>query len=387
MKILFTLHQSFDKELGAAGVTWRLGQEYSARGHQVEFLSFDDMPSYLKGKLIGIIFPVFIAISIVRRTLNNSVDVVVASSGDAWLWGKFFKNIFPGSPLLVTQSHGLEHMMHLQHLEDSRLGMLKLSWKYPLYNGSINLWKIAASLRASDVCFFLNKDDANYATSHLRVNPENVYVIPNGIPNYLLGIPFHNKFSNYSEKVSIVQIGSYIFRKGVDYSKVALSQILENHQNVELTFLGTCCEPANVLKDFEAHLHARIKVVPRYENREIFDLLKNHQIKLFPTLSEGFGLALLEAMACGLAPISSDVPGPRGIITNGHDGILVAARDSEAIKVALEKLISDKVYLLEMQKNAQKTAQNYDWSVIAEQRLDIYTSHLLVINELINSSS
>ena len=47
MKILLAIHHPLDPNLGAPGVTWRLGQEYIKLGHEVKFFSFDDLPKFL----------------------------------------------------------------------------------------------------------------------------------------------------------------------------------------------------------------------------------------------------------------------------------------------------------------------------------------------------
>jgi glycosyltransferase involved in cell wall biosynthesis len=372
MKILLTIHHHMDKNLGAPGVTWNLGQEYKANGHDVSYFSFDDMPSAIRGILVSILFPLFVAFHIVKLIWASRIDVVVASTGDIWLWGRVFRVFFGRSPFLVTQSHGLEHSMHFQHLESARLGTHKLSWKYPIYHGGFKLWEVSQSLQSADMCFFLNSHDARYAVDKLKVNPKAALVAPNGLPDYLLGIPFQEKLFRQTARIRIVQIGRFTPDKGSQYSRVALEKILKKYRNVEVSFIGTCCDIDIVLSEFDENIRSQIRVVPRYANEELPMLLESHQIKLFPTLSEGFGIALLEAMACGLAPIATYTPGPCEIITPEYDGILIPSRDSQAIEDALERLILDKKLLSKLQANAYRTAQKYSWSRIVKKRLSIY---------------
>ena len=120
----------------------------------------------------------------------------------------------------------------------------------------------------------------------------------------------------------------------------------------------------------------RVKVVPYYANNTLPTLLKGHHIKLFPTISEGFGVALIEAMACGLAPITTDTPGPLEIVQNGKDAIVIPCRDSGAIEQALEGLIGDRERLDQLRRNAYKTAQTYQWSRVAQDNLRCYEKAL-----------
>jgi len=376
MKILLTIHHHLDPNTGAPGVTWKLGQEYQKLGHQVRYYSFDHLPSRLPGLAKKVIFPEFVAAHLSMLSNKQAVDVVDASTGDAWVWAKVLQNSRENHPLLVTRSHGLEHTRDLELQKQAQKGNLHLSWKYSLYKRGFRLWEVATSLRCADLVFLLNRQDSKYAIEQLGVKQERTRIIPNGIPETFLNLTFEPTPEAENSTIYIAQVGSYIRRKGIQYSVPALNKILARYPQVQVSFLGTSCSEAEVHKDFDPALRDRIRVMPRYTHEMLPTFLKGHQIKLFSSLSEGFGSVLIEAMACGLTPITTAIPGPTEIVSDGHDGISIPPGDSRAIEQAIEQLISNHLYLERLRRNAYATAQRYSWTRIARENLSIYEEAL-----------
>ena len=145
-----------------------------------------------------------------------------------------------------------------------------------------------------------------------------------------------------------------------------------------MSFLGTACKQCTdveeVYANFATDVRERISVTPRFDHKALPELLKGHHIKLFPSLSEAFGMALIEAMACGLAPITTAAGGPLDIISDRQDGWFVPLRDSQAIEQALEKLINDRAELNRLRQNAYEKAQTYSWQSIAQTNISWYES-------------
>ncbi|MBW4539346.1 MAG: glycosyltransferase family 4 protein [Myxacorys chilensis ATA2-1-KO14] len=373
MKTLFTCQYPFDPNSGAAGVTWRLGQEFKQLGHEVEFYSLNDLPK-LHPLLKFMSFPAFVARHISQQLQHNPIDVIDTCTGDAWIWAtlmqKFHQTCQP-RPLLVARSHGLEHIQHLDFLEEARRGNLELGWKYSMYRGSIRLWEAATSMRCADLVLLLNQRDRDYAIEQLGVHPDRAHIVANGISDTMLNLPFEPTPAA-GESLRIAQVSSYIIRKGIQYGTPALNAILSRYPHVELSLLGTECPVEQVYADFAPEVRDRVKVVPYYVNDTLPTLLKGHHIKFFPTISEGFGIALVEAMACGLAPITTNTPGPVGIVQDGEDALVVPVGDQAALEKALERLIHDRALLDRLRHSAYQTAQRFGWSHIAQDNLRYY---------------
>ncbi|MFX3632360.1 MAG: glycosyltransferase family 4 protein [Candidatus Pristimantibacillus sp.] len=368
MNILLSIHHKMSKNAGAPGVTYQLFKEYEQLGHNVMLFSFDSLPSYVPEKFKMLLFPFYLSRQINRLIKANTLDVIDASTGDAWIWSILRRKKI--RTVLVTRSHGLEHSVHENLLEEKRLGNVKLSWKYPFYHGGIRLWEVAVSLRRADGSLFLNNHDMKYAVEQLQVKEASSQVIGNGLPDYFLNLPVINHLNSKIHTIRIAQVGSYIQRKGILYTARAMNNILEKYPNVELSFIGTGCSREKVLADYHSAVHERIHVISQYDHEELPSLLQNHHIKLFATLSEGFPLGLIEAMACGLAPITSY--GPATFIQDGWDALIIPPRSSPAIEEKVETLINNPDLLFKLQVNAYETAQEYKWSQIACDTIEYY---------------
>ncbi|MGB5633605.1 MAG: glycosyltransferase family 4 protein [Waterburya sp.] len=369
MKILLTIHHHLDPNAGAAGITLKLGQEYQKAGHQVSYFSFDNLPPKLPEIIKAIIFPYWLTAHLLAK--KQPIDVIDASTGDTWLWAKLFRRFRPNCAL-ITRSHGLEHMLHLENLEESARGNLSLSWKYPFYHGGLRLWEVKTSIKNADLTVMSNSRDRDYAHKELGIAPEKLTIVSNGVPAEFINLPWESTPQSVDSMIGIAQVGSFIDRKGIKYSIPALNNILQRFDNVKMSFLGTGCAESEVLSNFSADVRHKITVVPSYKYQVLPDLLKTYQIKLFPTLLEGFSLALIEAMACGLVPITTSTPGLIEIIEDHQNGILIPPRNSKAIEDALEELILNRFQLEQMRRNAYQTAQDYSWVGIAQKNLALY---------------
>lgn len=88
---------------------------------------------------------------------------------------------------------------------------------------------------------------------------------------------------------------------------------------------------------------------------------------------EGFSLVLVEAMACGLPVVSYTCHcGPRDIISDGEDGILVPEGDIDGLSESINRLIEDEGLRKDMGRKARKKAEQYAIENIGRQWMDLF---------------
>jgi glycosyltransferase involved in cell wall biosynthesis len=366
VRIVLTIHHHLDPDRGAPGVTWQLAESFRALGHDVGILSYDDLPRPIRNGRVGdLAFPLLVR----RRLRGDRPDVVDASTGDAWLFA--LRRASP-PPVLVTRSHGLEHRVHDDVVKASARGALELSWRYRWYRGSLLLRLVAITLRRADLALFLNQPDLELAVTALGVERRRGRTVPNGIPDEFIGLPPPEE----AGAPGIAFLGTYEYRKGVDVLRDALVPVLGRRPETEVTFLGCGGSEGDVRRDYPPELSPRLTVVPRFTRRDLPSLLARSQILVSASRVEGFPLSVVESMACGLAPIITDIPGATEVVVDGTNGLVVPAEDPEALGAAVQRLLDDDALRHRLRRAAWETAQHYGWTSIASRTLELYEEAL-----------
>lgn len=87
---------------------------------------------------------------------------------------------------------------------------------------------------------------------------------------------------------------------------------------------------------------------------------------------ESFGVSLVEAMAAGLPVVASDIPGYREVVTDGVEGLLVPARDPEALAAGLVRVLRDPQLAARLGAAGRERARTFDWSIVVGRLEELY---------------
>jgi glycosyltransferase involved in cell wall biosynthesis len=117
-------------------------------------------------------------------------------------------------------------------------------------------------------------------------------------------------------------------------------------------------------------LKSRIQFVQGRSDVNTF--LGRADIFVLPSRHEGFGLALVEAMAAGLPVIASNIEGPADIVTDGEDGLLFDSGSEEELATKIATLIQYPAVTEKIRTNGRITAGKYDISSMRDRYVEIY---------------
>jgi L-malate glycosyltransferase len=152
------------------------------------------------------------------------------------------------------------------------------------------------------------------------------------------------QFNIPEEAPVITSVGNIRKVKGIDVLVEAAAQVSKTHPSAIFLVVGRKSEEEHC-RELEARvaslgLSANFRFLGSRE--DVFPILRMSDIFCLPSRSEGLSNALIEAMACRLPCVATDVGGNPEVLTHGESGLLVPSEDSAALARALLQLLSDR---------------------------------------------
>ena len=187
---------------------------------------------------------------------------------------------------------------------------------------------------------------------------DNVQVIPNPLSFQPTAI------SSQTEK-RVIAVGRYCHEKGYDYLLQAWTKVQQACPDWKLVIFGDGDRTSYERMLIDLNIDTSRCIL----NGRISDIQSeyiNSSLAVCSSRFEGFGLSIVEAMACGLPVVSFDCPwGPRSIISDCEDGILVEKDNVEKLAKAIMSLMYDNKRRLNLSENAVRNVRRFDIEHVA----------------------
>ena len=185
------------------------------------------------------------------------------------------------------------------------------------------------------------------------IPPDRVHVVPYGVDaeRFAGGRPARSG----AGKLKLLFVGSINQRKGIKYLLEALD-LLDDPQ-IELTVCGWAVDGLQLFRGYED----RVVLRPSASAAELLEAYRSADLFVFPSLAEGFGQVLLEAMAAGLPVLATTRTAAPDLIRHGEAGFILPPAQTEALAERIEWAAAHRNRLAYMGEAAAQTARQFTW--------------------------
>ena len=289
-----------------------------------------------------------------RRVLRDFLysekpDVVITSLGREI---DFITDIHDGS-VKIGESHIAKEYVRNLHLMELRGGVHRLIAKH---------WrrKLEKNVGKLDALVLLTQHDADSWSGLAKTR-----VIPNSLPFYPDQVsPCENK--------EVIFVGRLCEQKGLEYLIKTWEIVSRKHKDWTLHMYGEG-EQKTMLNHLIQESGLENTVIVHQPTLQIMEKYLESSIFLLTSRFEGFGMVLIEAMACGVPVVSFDCPwGPADIISDGEDGFLVEYMNVNEAANKVCKLIESPELRIKMGTTARMNVQRYKRDEIMKQWISLF---------------
>ncbi|MFW9843582.1 MAG: glycosyltransferase family 4 protein [Candidatus Thorarchaeota archaeon] len=195
------------------------------------------------------------------------------------------------------------------------------------------------------------------------------------LPLYLgIDLSVFRPIPNTPKMWDIAFMGRLESMKAVDLFPEMLKLLEEHYPELKFMMTGEGSLKEKLLDDFHKmnvfHLVDYQGVV---ETKEVPRLINQSRVFIYPSREEPFGLSILEAMGCGVPVVTTNVFGPKEIVTDGVDGLAVAPDDVGELVSAIRKLLENDEFRAQIGENGRKTVEErFDIKIHLESLSSIY---------------
>ncbi len=232
--------------------------------------------------------------------------------------------------------------------------------------------KYSGLLKTQPTCFLcISKDTYNFITYHIaQKNGSKIKLIPNAIDTNKFKCQIRSDLTS----INLVTVGSLVLNKG---HELLFNVVLElkklTNKNVSLTVVGDGIEKERLLRiSKELKIEKNIFFTGKVNNPE--EYLRRSNFYIHGSLSESFGLVLIEAMASGLPVFSTDGGGNRDLIENGRNGYIYSSRNPKRIAKDIYYLSESISKYTEIAQSGLDFSQSYDIKEYGENLVQLYNT-------------
>ena len=237
----------------------------------------------------------------------------------------------------------------------------------PKKNQVINIL-VSFSINHADMITCDAEEVKKEIMQNYHYDEEKIVVFPWGI-NLNIFNPDNNEMPTelleWHDKIVAVCTRQHKKIYGIEYLINAIPLVIEQNNNVRFLFIGEGPLTKTYIKQLSRlNMGKYAKFAGKVKNEDLPFYLNNSDIYISSSLSDGSSLCLMEALACGLPVVVTNIAANYEWVRNNYNGIFCNKQDSDDISKSILKLASDENIHLEMGKHSLEVAENNaNWDI------------------------
>lgn len=209
------------------------------------------------------------------------------------------------------------------------------------------------------------------------VDPGKIIRIPNGVHvreyGGQRGRYLRERLGLADDVLLLLSVGRNHVKKGYAYGIRSIAALRDRYplQNVHYVIVGkNVSEHAGLVS--ELSLQDTVTLIEELSPSEVMCCYQSADIFFSPSIIEGLSLVSIEALACGLPLLVTNVPGNEDVVRDTGAGVIVRTKDPEDMALGLYRLAADKQARDTLRAVALRCSAEYDWGVIARRYAEVY---------------
>ena len=239
---------------------------------------------------------------------------------------------------------------------------------------------LAAAAKRADLVITVSHSAADELVAYTAIPRERIRVVPNGVDLEIAtdeAVGVVRREYDLGDTPYVFWVGSLEPRKNVGLLVEAFARWASH---TDLPHLLVLAGPAGWMEDQASvlaparDLGNRVRTIGRVGDPALSALYRGADLFAFPSLHEGFGIPVLEAMAQETPVLAADIPALRELAAGA--AMIRSPDDPEAWVAALDNLLHDEAEQSRLSKAGRERAQGYSWTRCAEETRAIYLEAL-----------
>lgn len=369
LSILLAGDYPADPTLGSSKVFYKLREEFISLGHRCDLLFGTEIGGARPRQIRQAVAPCYAGRAILRRLDRTKYDVVdIASAEGLWI-GLLNRLRARTATPFVCRSNGLEQLNYRRMLEDARAGLTSKPWTRRIWYPLSRLTQVEWTARLAHRLLLLNRQDYDYVLNEGWQPAGRIEIVAHGVSSRYLD---DRPDGPIQRGAGLLFCGTWDHAKGIAYLVGAVERLHARGRRLPLTILGPNVPESVVLAAFSPAVRASVRVIARVPEEEVVAVYRSHDILLWTSTYEGFGLVLLEAMSQRMAVIATPVGCAPAIVRDGVSGVIVPPRDPDALVSAVERLMDDQALRARLGSEAARSVGGMTWRATAERTIELY---------------